>query len=311
LELLLLRWTLVLPELLRLIAWETRTITASRLGSTDLALVILHLLTLPLYHDCSVKQVLECREGVIHQLILERVNQASQEMVLSLGVGVDIFKSIARQLQKPVPVLTDRRWPLLEGQELLLLHCHQTGRNMVLTKASSELFPGDGVGVGMGGEIRLPPWLGCSSQQMRTIQDFLPVITLSGMQLPLHSALLVFSIHGVKSEQTLVDDLSWILYACLWASEASKAEVVAVAAAAEWRPESDQWLELPESASGTSARWTSGAGAAAAAARVPHPAEVPAPAEHTFLLCACFLTSAECNHTLELILQILQHKKRV
>jgi hypothetical protein len=84
-----------------------------------------------------------------------------------------------------------------------------------------------------------------------------------------------------------------------------------VAAAAEWRPESDQWLELPESTSGTSARSTSGAGAAAAAAGVPHPAELPAPAEHAFLLCACFLTSAECNHTSELILQILQHKKRV
>jgi hypothetical protein len=87
--------------------------------------------------------------------------------------------------------------------------------------------------------------------------------------------------------------------------------VVAVAAAAEWRPESDQWLELPGSASGTFARWTSGAGAAAAVAKVPHPAERLAPAEHAFLLCACFLTYAECNHTSELILQILKHKKRV
>jgi hypothetical protein len=70
LELLMLRWTLVLPELLRLIAWEMRTIVASKLGFTDLALAILHLLTLPLYHDCSVNQVLECREGMIHQLVL-------------------------------------------------------------------------------------------------------------------------------------------------------------------------------------------------------------------------------------------------
>jgi hypothetical protein len=90
-------------------------------------------------------------------LVLQRVNQASQETVLSLGVGVDIFRSIARQLQKPVSVLTDRQWPLLESQELLLLHCHQTYRNMVLTKATSELFPGYGVRVGMGGEVRLPP----------------------------------------------------------------------------------------------------------------------------------------------------------
>ena len=88
--------------------------------------------------------------------------------------------------------------------------------------------------------------------------------------------------------------------------------MVAVAAvAAEWRPESDRWLELPESASGTSSRWTSGAGVAAAVAGVPHPTVLPAPVEHAFLLCAYFLTSAECNHTSELSLQILQHKKRV
>jgi hypothetical protein len=84
-----------------------------------------------------------------------------------------------------------------------------------------------------------------------------------------------------------------------------------VAAAAEWRPESDRWYELPESASGTSARWTLGAGVAVAVAGVPHPVGLPAPTEHAFLLCACFLTSAECNHTSEPILQILQHKKRV
>jgi hypothetical protein len=84
-----------------------------------------------------------------------------------------------------------------------------------------------------------------------------------------------------------------------------------VAAAAEWRPESDRWLELPESALGTFARWTSGAEAAVAVVGVPLPIERLAPAEHVFLLCACSLTSAECNHTSEPILQILQHKKRV
>jgi hypothetical protein len=79
---------------------------------------------------------------------------------------------------------------------------------------------------------------------------------------------------------------------------------VVAAAAVEWRPESDRWLELPESASRTSARSSSGVGVAAGVARVPHPAELAAPAEHAFLLYACFLTSAECNHTSELILQL-------
>jgi hypothetical protein len=96
--------------------------------------------------------------------------------------------------------------------------------------------------------------------------------------------------------------------------EASEAEVgpaAVVAAAAKWRPESDRWLELLESASETSARSTSGAEAAGAVVGAPLPVERLTPAEHAFLLCACSLASAECNHTSELIWQILQHKKRV
>jgi hypothetical protein len=135
---------------------------------------------------------------MIHQLILQRVDQASQEAILPLGVGVDIFRSIAGQLQKLVSLLTDRHRPLLERQELLLLHCHQTCRNMVLAEIVSEFLPGDSVGVGMGGEIGLPPRLGCSSQQTGTIQNFLPVVALSGVQLLLHGTQSIFSIHGVR-----------------------------------------------------------------------------------------------------------------
>jgi hypothetical protein len=94
------------------------------------------------------------------------------------------------------------------------------------------------------------------------------------------------------------------------ASEASEAEVGAdvVAVVAEWWLESDRWLELPESALGTSARWSSGA-VVAVAVGVPHPAVLPAPTEHAFLLCACFLTSVECNHISELILQACSIRK--
>jgi hypothetical protein len=65
----------------------------------------------------------------------------------------------------------------------------------------------------------------------------------------------------------------------------------ATAAAAESRPKSDQWLELSESASRTSALSSLGA-VVEAAAGVPRPAVLPAAAEHAFLLCAYFLTSA-------------------
>jgi hypothetical protein len=78
---------------------------------------------------------------------------------------------------------------------------------------------------------------------------------------------------------------------------------VVAAATAEWRLKSDQWLELPESASRTSARWSSRA-VVAAADGVPHLVGLPTIAEHAFLLCACCLTSAECNLTSELISQL-------
>jgi hypothetical protein len=69
---------------------------------------------------------------------------------------------------------------------------------MVLAEIASEFLPGDSVGVGMGGEIRLPPRLGCSSQQTGTVQNFLPVVALSEVQLSLHSAQPIFRIHGVR-----------------------------------------------------------------------------------------------------------------
>jgi hypothetical protein len=51
-----------------------RAIVAPKLGPTYLAFAILHLLALPLHHDRSIDQVLKCGEGVVHQLIMQRVN---------------------------------------------------------------------------------------------------------------------------------------------------------------------------------------------------------------------------------------------
>jgi hypothetical protein len=62
----------------------------------------------------------------------------------------------------------------------------------------SEFLQGDGVGVGVGGEVGLPLRLSCSSQQTGTIQNFLLVGALSGVHFPLHGTQPIFSIHGVK-----------------------------------------------------------------------------------------------------------------
>ena len=71
---LLLRRALILLELLRRVARETRMIATSRLRPTNLALVILHLLALLLYHDCSIDQVLKCGEDMIHQLVVQGID---------------------------------------------------------------------------------------------------------------------------------------------------------------------------------------------------------------------------------------------
>jgi hypothetical protein len=142
--------------------------------------------------------MLEGREGVVHQLIMERVNQSSQETVLPLGIHVDIFWGITRQLQKLVPVLTDGEGTLLQGEKLLLPYYHQSLWHMVAMEVVPEFFPSDGFRVGMGGEVRLPPRLGCSPQLSGTVQHLLTIIALGSVQLSLHSTQLIFGVHGIN-----------------------------------------------------------------------------------------------------------------
>jgi hypothetical protein len=60
-----------LLELLRWVAWVAGTTAIPGLRSTNLALLVLHLPTLPFSHDCSTDQVLEGGESVVHQLVVK------------------------------------------------------------------------------------------------------------------------------------------------------------------------------------------------------------------------------------------------
>jgi hypothetical protein len=59
--------------------------------STNLVLPIIHLATLPFSHDCPVNQMLEGGESVVHELVVEGINQSSQKAVLPLGIRVDVL----------------------------------------------------------------------------------------------------------------------------------------------------------------------------------------------------------------------------
>jgi hypothetical protein len=68
-----------------------RTATTPNLRSTNLVFPVFHFPTLPFCHNFFVDQMLEGREGVVHQLVMKGINQSSQEAVLPLGIRVDIF----------------------------------------------------------------------------------------------------------------------------------------------------------------------------------------------------------------------------
>jgi hypothetical protein len=135
---------------------------------------------------------------VVHQLIVEGINQSSQEAILPLGIRVDILWGITRQLQELVPVLTNRHGTLLQGEKLLLPHYHQSLGHMVVTEVIPELLPSDGFRVGMGGEVRLPPRLGCSPQLSGTVQHLLMIIALGSVQLMLRGTQPIFGVHGIS-----------------------------------------------------------------------------------------------------------------
>jgi hypothetical protein len=84
--------------LLELLGWVARVAvmaTTPGLRSTNLAFSVLHFPMLPFIHDCSVDQMLEGGESVVHQLLVKGVNQTSQKTVLPFSIRVDIFWGVA------------------------------------------------------------------------------------------------------------------------------------------------------------------------------------------------------------------------
>jgi hypothetical protein len=66
-----------LLEMLRMVSWVAGATATPGLRSTNLVFHVLDLPTLPFGHDCSVDQMLEGRESVVHRLIVKGVNQTS------------------------------------------------------------------------------------------------------------------------------------------------------------------------------------------------------------------------------------------
>jgi hypothetical protein len=176
---------------------------------------------------------------------------------------------------------------------------------MVLTEIISEFLPSDGVG-----EVGLPPRLSCSPQQMRTIQHFLPIATLSGVQLPFHGTHPIFNIHGVSrvSEHwgMTSHEFSTLVFGHLRHLRLRWGLMLLLLHSGQSLTNSLDYLSLHQEHLLYRHRgwwWQLLLGCLTLRCLL---LLLSMPSSS-----ACYLTSAECNHTSELILQILQHKKRV
>jgi hypothetical protein len=85
---------------------------------------------------------------------------------------------------------------LASRRELLLPHHHQSLEHMVAVEVVPEFLLGDGLRVGMGGEVRLQSRLYCSPQLSGTIQHLLTIVALGSVQLTFHGTQPIFGVHG-------------------------------------------------------------------------------------------------------------------
>jgi hypothetical protein len=66
----------------------------------------------------------------------------------------------------------------------------------------------------MGGEVRLPPRLGCSPQLSGTVQHLLTIVALGSVQLPLHGTQPIFGVHGI-SRVSKGWGMAWTAWVCI------------------------------------------------------------------------------------------------
>jgi hypothetical protein len=75
---------------------------------------------LVLHHKCLVHYLLESRQGVSYQLILQSFIKTVQKQLLFLLIISHILRSVPQQLNELVTILTYRHTALLKTKKLLL-----------------------------------------------------------------------------------------------------------------------------------------------------------------------------------------------
>src|SRR6185312_7641388 len=117
-------------------------------------------------------------------------------VLLLLAVIRNLGRGVASKLQKMIMILRDRHSPLLQCEELLLLHLHNARGDVVAAEPLPELDPAESLAVLKW--VGLPPVQSCPSQLSCCVQDSLSIIALGNVQLALHCTEPVVSLKRVE-----------------------------------------------------------------------------------------------------------------
>jgi hypothetical protein len=89
--------------------------------STNLAFPVLHLPTLPFSHDCSVNQMLEGRESVVHQLVVKGINFHTRVLGAPRPKLAELKTQLQELLEKGFICPSTSPWGLSETSILCLV----------------------------------------------------------------------------------------------------------------------------------------------------------------------------------------------
>ena len=119
-------------------------------------------------------------------------------LILPFFIIFYFSRHIPWQLYELVMIFNNRHASLFESKEFLLFQLHQPSRNMVRAKSIVKFLPTYGVSFSTAKTERLPPVKSSPLQLPSCIQNFLSVITLYNLKLPLNCMKPVISLERVS-----------------------------------------------------------------------------------------------------------------
>src|ERR1041385_2274830 len=148
--------------------------------------------------DGLVDKDLECGEVMEIQLATKFRIESLAEPLLLLGVGGDLFRSIAGKTIELPTKLINGPSSLGEIAELLSLAVHESLRNVMLAKSVTKLIPRSQLSSWTHVQKVLPPRASCTLEVVGGIVDSVTICNMSRMELSLDAAKPVIGVKGLS-----------------------------------------------------------------------------------------------------------------